>query len=1807
MHDQRPDLPVVTVLKRNEFNRDACRFRGRVWGRSMVLRGALFAISLSVAIGTSFAAPGNFICGGGSGGGGGGSNGSNGTFTCGGNGGNGGSSDTTINGTAGDDVIFGDGSGGGAGGRTVSYVNNDNKGGLGGGGKDTINGGAGDDVIFGDGFNGIDCSDLYPGNGGLGGGGGGGGGGLYGTAPPGACGGLGGGGGGGGAYPYLHNPPLLLNGFGNVGGTASGSNGGTGGNSAISSASITGLGGAFGGAGGGGGGGFGGAAGGSGGQSNFAARNGANGNNNVHIYADNSGSIHSYFTDAVLRNIWINYPYYGNGDDIINGGPGSNDLFGLGGSNTFIIDSADTPVRNRIWDFKAGDKLYLEKSGIIVTAVQATSILEGATYGDYDGDGYADDTRFVFAGSEVVILNVNLTSTNNQGTNGCISPVNTSPRIDLPDSVFIYSFNGANGGFSSSAVNDIDGDADWNGGSLVVQITGNANAADQLGIYTIPTSPTIAVNGTTLSVDNVAIATISQSFGTIETNTIGYKTMGGTALTFTFNANANNRAVARVMQSVYFKSTTAGTGTRTVTITATDKNSLSAHDTRLIGAALAAPTVTSDNISAITASTATGGGNVTSAGGAPVTERGICWATTTGPTTASNRTIDGTGVGVFTSSITGLSGGTTYYVRAYAKNSGGTSYGTEKSFTTLKAPTVTTEAVSSTPGEIPIGNGNITDLGSPNPTAHGICWNTTGTPTTSDSKVDRGAASVTGAFTVSMSDLKTGTTYYVRAYATNSAGTVYGNQVTFTATNKLNPTITTWPTASSISYGQPLSSSTLSGQVAVTAGSFAFTTPATVPNAGTASQSVTFTPVDSTNYNVATHNVNVTVSKAPPTITTWPSASAITYGQPLASSTLSGQVAVTAGSFAFTTPAAVPNAGTGNQSVTFTPADTANYLTAVQNVSVTVNGPLAPVVSVPPVVDKNGKCANPPQFVWHRLVNATGYRFQLSLSNGFSPTVLDTVLTDTVFTPDTLSFATRYYWRIAAQYGAVPGLFTPADSIYTIVLPPAVSPVITSQFPDSVRVGSTVRLTWKTIDAINRYRIQLSTDSSFGQTYIDTIITDLGAYLAQNLSSNTKWYYRIAAVNDGGNGPWSGVYGFTTAPSDTASKQVVSTVVVDSIATPLPQIKINTGGSNNLSDLVITVAEKNQKIIDTSIAQVSSVYDFTRSPVLILRDTIQIKVTIPDTFFDGTAITPKDIADIRAYQVDTAKVMRIIPGAVIDSSKRTISFRTARLDVFTLAIDRIPPNIVDKTIGLPVNSGSVPVISGQILDNITNCQVYVYFRKGGDAGYDSLPATVNSDGTFESTLSNKTMDMNGFEYYIGATDGANRVTIKRQDFPVTLSGVGDTTKLPVNQWNLFSAPLTLSDSRISALMVNMGQYGKDWKLFQRSLTSVADSFVEYGPNLTSFSTGHSFWLKTSKADMKIIAGSGTTTPVNKCYEITIPPRSWAAIGSPFLFTVGWKSIKDSTGASADSLIGPYAYTNDNWVPPISIDKLDPWKGYYVFNSAHTSITIRIPSLRNQPSLQKSSLAAASGVTGQFEWVVKSKVGSDLNNYFGIARKATNGYDAGIDCPKPSAPQSDAPVTWFKRPELSGMSNQFQTDFTSFKDGGAMWTAVIGNLKPAGQCICSISGLETMGDSIVCKLVDSRGAGVHDMRQGSYTFVAADGEQSREVYIIAGTQGYVDAFVAKTPLAPQKMVLTLGSNPIRQMAQIRYALPWSSSQRNVRLDIFDVRGRLKTTLVNAIQKEGFYTVNWNAQTAAGLYVLRLNVGNQRLTARLNVVR
>lgn len=194
------------------------------------------------------------------------------------------------------------------------------------------------------------------------------------------------------------------------------------------------------------------------------------------------------------------------------------------------------------------------------------------------------------------------------------------------------------------------------------------------------------------------------------------------------------------------------------------------------------PTVVTGFISNIAGTTATGGGNVTADGGSPVTARGICYSTSLNPgITDSVVTNAAGGTGSFTGGMTNLVPSTAYHVRAFATNGVGTAYGSDSTFTTtaVTAPVVTTATAFGIGSTTANSGGNITSNGGTPLLARGIVYGTAPSPTLSSSVLTDGGLT-TGSYTSVMTGLTANTQYYVKAYATNSVGTTYGNEVSFT-------------------------------------------------------------------------------------------------------------------------------------------------------------------------------------------------------------------------------------------------------------------------------------------------------------------------------------------------------------------------------------------------------------------------------------------------------------------------------------------------------------------------------------------------------------------------------------------------------------------------------------------------------------------------------------------------------------------------------------------------------------------------------------------------------------------------------------------------------------------------------------------------------------------------------------------------------------------------------------------------------------------------------------------------------------------
>ena len=187
--------------------------------------------------------------------------------------------------------------------------------------------------------------------------------------------------------------------------------------------------------------------------------------------------------------------------------------------------------------------------------------------------------------------------------------------------------------------------------------------------------------------------------------------------------------------------------------------------------------LTTDLVADIRTRKATITGTVTNDGGEFVFTRGFCFATTPTPTVTNGAVTTGNGLGTFSADITELVASTTYYVRAFATTTAGTSYGNELNFTTPNGIAIVTtvtatniQACSATSGAILITDGGDDLFGL------GICYSTSPNPTVADNPLY-------GGDTIDFTTSSPNTVYYYRAFAINSSGAFYGSILSFTTQN----------------------------------------------------------------------------------------------------------------------------------------------------------------------------------------------------------------------------------------------------------------------------------------------------------------------------------------------------------------------------------------------------------------------------------------------------------------------------------------------------------------------------------------------------------------------------------------------------------------------------------------------------------------------------------------------------------------------------------------------------------------------------------------------------------------------------------------------------------------------------------------------------------------------------------------------------------------------------------------------------------------------------------------------------------------
>ena len=195
----------------------------------------------------------------------------------------------------------------------------------------------------------------------------------------------------------------------------------------------------------------------------------------------------------------------------------------------------------------------------------------------------------------------------------------------------------------------------------------------------------------------------------------------------------------------------------------------------------------------------------------------------------------------------------------------------------------------------------------------------------------------------------------------------------------------------------------------------------------------------------------------------------------------------------------------------------------------TIGAPSAPVLISPP--NNSTGTSRTPLLDWNNVPSANSYRVQLSTDPNFATTLINTVTgsASQYQVPANLSYNTTYYWRANATNAGGTSSWSTVWSFTTLIAPP-LAPTLIAPVNNATGVSLTPYMDWTDVSGATSYRIQVATSNNFANIILDinTITSSEFTIPSGYLFGNTSYYWRVAAINSGGQGPNSSVFMFST-------------------------------------------------------------------------------------------------------------------------------------------------------------------------------------------------------------------------------------------------------------------------------------------------------------------------------------------------------------------------------------------------------------------------------------------------------------------------------------------------------------------------------------------------------------------------------------------------------------------------------------------------------------------------------------------------------
>jgi fibronectin type 3 domain-containing protein len=785
-----------------------------------------------------------------------------------------------------------------------------------------------------------------------------------------------------------------------------------------------------------------------------------------------------------------------------------------------------------------------------------------------------------------------------------------------------------------------------------------------------------------------------------------------------------------------------------------------------------------------------------------------------------------------------------------------------------------------------------------------------------------------------------------------------------------------------------------------------------------------------------------------------------------------------------------------------------------------------------------------PTLSWNPFTGATGYRLQVATDSTFASNLAvdQNNITGTSYTATGLATGTVYFWRVMANVTGSAGSWSSTWRFTTYLGPVSlVSP------PDKATgVSGSPTLSWNAVKGATSYHIQVSFNSTFAATIgVDQSGITNTSYTASGLRSDTVFYWRVEALNEGGSSGWSSTWSFRT---------VSSTPSAPTLSSP-----INGATGQQLS---LTLSWNSASGASVYRLQVDKTNTFS-APVV-----------------DDTTIASTSRA-VSSLSGGTTYYWRVAAKNAAGWGPYSSIFSFATASVVSAPTLSSPPN------------------------NATNQATSLSLSWSAAAGATSYHVQVSMSSSFtapyvlqDSALSATSKQVSGLaenSTYYWRVRGRNAVGYGSWSSTAVFSTAG--TKTVTSTAVAFpSNPTASTDYRLVTFpgtstptvgQVLTGSQNSNWRMFEENGGTVPNNLDEMSASSTLM-LGEGYWLlykgtfSYSRSTMMAQVASDGACLISV-------RNGWNIIGNPFDVAVSWASVRQFNSISANL----WTYTGTSGFQQSST--LEPFKGYYFFS---TSTSLKIPYPFPATNIAEPP---APPIDWRIQLVLETDLSDDAENYIGIAPGARMESDE-LDQEDPP-PSFDQGSLAFVRQSNDGRSNLLSSDFRPSIGDGQVWRFQVSNPKRLAGRIRAL-GVDELPAGLEIRLIGAGCSEGIDLRSVNEIQLPPSSEKTW-FNLVVGTKAFVEQREAE--LVPKSFELFQNyPNPFNPKTSISYQLPAPSARQTasglgvggsavslVNLRVFDQLGREVATLVSAEQTAGFYQVNFNAgELPSGIYFYRL---------------